>query len=176
MWFTQHHTARQWRSRAWGHAGSPTVVLLPNSSLSPHLCPYLHGHRLGGPAPARPLPPHQFDLCLDWSPVHHHPGYFQVREAEVRGWLQVTPGPSTLLQGAQNIGEAADLVAQRAGFLIMQSRQAPARRPVLPRLVERGASWGCLADALIFTPSSGLLEKKRTSQPVIKPEGQKHSR
>lgn len=73
----------------------------------------------------------------------------------------MTPGPSTLLQGAQNIGEAADLVAQRAGFLIMQSRQAPARRPVLPRLVERGASWGCLADALIFTPSSGLLEKKR---------------
>lgn len=59
----------------------------------------------------------------------------------------------------RTLEKATDVVEQRAGFLIMQSRQAPARRPV-----EKGASWGCLADALISIPSSGFLEKKATSK------------
>lgn len=41
----------------------------------------------------------------------------------------------------------------------MQPRQAPTSR-----LVERGASRGCLADALISAPSSGHLEEKGTSK------------
>lgn len=49
-----------------------------------------------------------------------------------------------ILVGANN------LVEQRAGFLIMQPRQAPAG--------------GCLADALISAPSSSHLEKKGTSE------------
>lgn len=110
-----------------------------------------------------------------WSPICHHSGSFQVREAEVRGWLQVTPGPSTLLQGAQNIGEAADLVAQGAGFLIMQSRQAPARGPVLPQAGGEGSLLRVPGTCPDFHSFKWPLGKEK-NQPVIKPEGQKHSR
>lgn len=57
------------------------------------------------------------------------------------------------------LAETSDLVEQRAGFLIMWPRQPPPSRRM-----ERGASRGCLADALISAPSSGHLEEKGASE------------
>lgn len=58
------------------------------------------------------------------------------------------------------LAETSDLVEQRAGFLIMWPRQLPPPS----RRMERGASQGCLADALISAPSSGHLEEKGASE------------
>lgn len=106
------------------------------------------------PCPCTPPP-----ICLTLSQVgagifmHHHPGSFQFREAKVRGVAPGEPGHSTL-------AEAVELDDRRASWPFNYTVQTgPARRPA-----RKAASWGCLADALIFTPSSGLLEKEGGSK------------
>lgn len=111
----QCHSARQWPSRTWGHAFSPSGAHLSLASVPPPT--WLWPATLPLHTPTR-----QFDLISG------------------QGWpLQgETPGSSS--SGVRGtLAEGTDLLEQRTGFLIMQSRQAPARRPV-----EReppGAAW-----------------------------------
>lgn len=133
---------------------SPGIISLPPTCTATgwgaaHLTP---------PTP-RHGPMHLFDLLSGWGRWPQSTT-LRVPRPQRTGGQPVVPGeplePALPWRVHGTLAKTSDLVEQRAGFLIMWPRQPP--HP--SRRMERGASRGCLADALISAPSSGHLEEK----------------